>query len=192
MPKGGFFFDSLIRQEPIDDAKLNPQDNLEEFGPISAEDLKVYQQQADDLYKNTDLAIAAGFPGTVFGDIALVPAPFLKHPKGIRDIEEWYISTISRRDYIHEVFSGQADIALDNLEKIYQAVGNRIHAVWMDGTDLAAQNTLFCGPQGYEELYMPYAKKLNDWIHKNTKWKTMKHCCGACEPLIEGFITGRL
>jgi uroporphyrinogen-III decarboxylase len=31
-------------------------------------------------------------------------------------------------------------------------------------------------------------KKINDWIHTNTKWKSMKHCCGGCEPLIEGFI----
>ncbi len=33
MPKGGFYFDSIIRQPPIDDAKLNPADNLEEFAP---------------------------------------------------------------------------------------------------------------------------------------------------------------
>ena len=35
MPKDGFFFDSIIRQAPIDEAKLDPADNLEEFGPIS-------------------------------------------------------------------------------------------------------------------------------------------------------------
>ncbi|UCF44541.1 MAG: methyltransferase [Planctomycetota bacterium] len=188
MPKGGFYFDAIIRQEPIDEAKLNPADNLEEFGPVSDEDLRVYEQQADDLYNNTDLAIAAGFSGTAFGDIALVPAPFLKHPKGIRDIEEWYISTVTRKEYIKEVFAGQAEIAIENLGRLYQAVGNKVHVVYLDGTDLAAQNTLFCSPEGYKELYLPFSKKLNDWIHANTKWKTMKHCCGGCEPLIEGFI----
>jgi hypothetical protein len=39
MPKNGFFFDTLIRQEPIDDDHLNPQDNLEEFGLFTAEDI---------------------------------------------------------------------------------------------------------------------------------------------------------
>lgn len=29
---------------------------------------------------------------------------------------------------------------------------------------------------------------INDWIHKETKWKTMKHSCGACKPLIRDFI----
>ena len=188
MPKGGFYFDTIIRQEPIDDAKLDPADNLAEFGPVSDEDLKIYEQRANELYKNSELAIVAAMPGTAFGDIALVPAPFLKYPKGIRDVEEWYISTITRKEYIKEVFAGQAEIAVKNLERIYQAVGDKIHIAWMDGTDLSAQNTLFCSPAGYRELYLPHAKKLNDWIHANTKWKTMKHCCGGCEPLIDGFI----
>jgi len=188
MPKGGFYFDDIIRQGPIDDARLNPADNLEEFVPISDEDLKIYEQRAKELYDNTDLAIAAGFPGMAFGDIALVPAAGLKDPKGIRDIEEWYISTVSRREYIKEVFAGQVEIAIKNLERIYQAVGNKVHVVFVDGADLAAQNTLFCGLDTYRELYLPFSRKINDWIHAHTEWKTMKHCCGGCEPLIEGFI----
>ncbi|MHC4431354.1 MAG: uroporphyrinogen decarboxylase/cobalamine-independent methonine synthase family protein, partial [Planctomycetota bacterium] len=188
MPKGGYYFDDIVRQEPIDEAKLDPADNLEDFAILSDEDLKLYEQRARDLYDNTDLAITTGLPGTAFGDIALVPAAFLKHPKGIRDIEEWYISTVSRREYIKEVFAGQAQIAIKNLELIHQAVGERICAVWLDGTDLAAQNTLFCSPDTYRELYLPFSKKLNDWIHTHTTWRTMKHCCGGCEPLIEGFI----
>ena len=188
MPQGGFYFDSIKRQKPIDDAKLNPADNLEDFALINDEDLKYYEQEANELYESTDLAIAAGFPGTAFGDIALVPGPWMKDPKGIRDIEEWYISTVLRKEYIKEVFAGQAEIAVKNLERIYQAVGDKVHIVALDGTDLAAQDTLFCSPEGYRELYLPYSKKINDWIHANTKWKTMKHCCGGCEPLIEGFI----
>ena len=188
MPKGGFYFDAIIRQEPIDDSKLDPADNLQEFVVISDEDLEIYQQQVNELYNSTELAIVAGFPGTAFGDIALVPAPFLKHPKGIRDIEEWYVSTVVRKDYISEVFARQAEIAIKNLERIYHAVGNKVHIAWMDGADLASQDSLFCSPAGYRELYLPHSKKLNDWIHANTEWKTMKHCCGGCEPLIECFI----
>ncbi len=188
MPKGGFYFDSIIRQNPIDEAALDPADNLEEFGPVSEEELRIYERRASDLYENTDLAVAMHLPGAAFGDIALVPGPWMKNPKGIRDIEEWYISTVSRRGYIKDVFSAQAEIAVQNLERIFQAVGNRIHVVFVDGTDLAAQNTLFCSPEGYRELYLPHSKKVNDWIHAHTEWKTLKHCCGGCEPLIEGFI----
>jgi len=188
MPKGGYYFDSIIRQRPIDDDKLDPADNLEEFGPIGEEDLGYYERTAAELYEESDLAIAAAFGGCAFGDIALVPAPWLKDPKGIRDIEEWYISTITRRGYIEEVFGRQAEIAIENLTRIYQAVGDKVHILFMDGTDLASQNSLFCSPDVYRELYLPHSRGLNDWIHSHTGWKTVKHCCGGCEPLIEGFI----
>ena len=36
MPRDGYFFDNIIRQEPFDEDQLNPADNLEEFGPISS------------------------------------------------------------------------------------------------------------------------------------------------------------
>ena len=35
MPRDGFYFDALCRQDPIDEANLNPEDNLAEFGPLS-------------------------------------------------------------------------------------------------------------------------------------------------------------
>ena len=188
MPDGGFYFDAIVRQEPIDESKLNPADNLEEFGPVSDEYLEFQRKGVDDYHANTDLALTIGIPGAAFGDIALVPAPWLANPKGIRDIEEWYVSTVTRRDYLAEVFARQADICLENIKVIHQAVGDKVQLANMDGTDLAAQEGLFCSPEAYAELYLPHAKKLNDYIHQHTAWKTIKHCCGACEPMIPKFI----
>ena len=42
MPRDGYFFDTIVRQEPIDDDALNPEDNLEEFQPIADEDIGVF------------------------------------------------------------------------------------------------------------------------------------------------------
>ena len=39
MPAGGYFFDAIIRQQPFDEDHLDPADNLEEFGPVSEEEL---------------------------------------------------------------------------------------------------------------------------------------------------------
>ena len=103
MPEGGFYFDTIVHQEPIDDDNLTVEDNLEEFAPISDEELDHFKNEADRLHE-TGKAIFGTFGGTAFGDIALVPAPWLKHPKGIRDVAEWYMSTVSRRDYVYEVF----------------------------------------------------------------------------------------
>jgi hypothetical protein len=187
MPKDGFFFDAIVRQEPIDEARLDPADNLEEFGPVSGRDLDYFAAEAERA-AGTGRAVMATFGGTAFGDIALVPAPFLKHPKGIRDIAEWYISTATRQDYVHRVFEGQAEIALANLARIKAVVGDRVDAVFICGTDLGTQQSQFCSIETFRKLYFPYYKMVNDWVHKNTGWKTLKHSCGAVEPLIEPFI----
>lgn len=187
MPKDGFFFDTIVRQQPIDEARLDPADNLEEFGPVSERDLEYFAVESQRAAA-TRRAVMATFGGTAFGDIALVPAPFLKHPKGIRDIEEWYISTATRQDYIHRVFEKQAEIALANLARIRDAVGGRVDAVFVCGTDLGTQQSQFCSVETFRKLYFPYYKIVNDWVHKNTNWKTFKHSCGAVEPFVEPFI----
>jgi hypothetical protein len=187
MPKGFYFFDTIIRQEPIDDERLNPEDNLEEFTPIEAGYLAQLAHAAPAAAA-TGRAVIAGFGGTAFGDIALVPAPFLKRPKGIRDVTEWYMSTSTRRDYIHQVFAGQCEIALENLAKIRAVVGDTVDVVFVCGTDFGTQTSSFCSVATLRELYMPYYKRVNGWIHKNTNWKTFKHSCGAVEKFIDTFI----
>ena len=187
MPKSSYFFDAVIRQEPIEESKLDPNDNLEEFDPISDEDLAYWKKEVENV-KESGKAVIANMGGTAFGDIALVPGLNLKNPKGIRDVAEWYMSVIMRPDYIHEIFKKQSEIALNNLQKFYETVGNNIHAIFMCGTDFGTQDSQFCGLDTLEEMYLPYYKKLNDWIHTNTNWKTFKHSCGAVEPFINSFI----
>ena len=82
MPKGGWYFDSIVRQEPIDEDHLRVEDNLEEFGPISEADLEHFASESRRLRAQSDRAILANFGGMAFGDIALVPAPWLKTPQG--------------------------------------------------------------------------------------------------------------
>ncbi|MCL4507447.1 MAG: methyltransferase [Chloroflexi bacterium] len=188
MPRDGFYFDTIVRQEPIDDERLNVEDNLEEFTPISAEDLSYLEQEAQRLYTQTDKAILGNFGGTAFGDIALVPAPFMKRPKGIRDIAEWYMSTVSRRDYVYELFERQCEIGIANLERIFQVVGNKVSAVFVTGTDFGTQNGPFISPKAYRGLYMPFHKRVNDWIHTHTQWKSFIHSCGSVRALIPDFI----
>jgi len=187
MPKSSFFFDAIIRQEPIEEEKLNPEDNTEEFSLLSDEDLTCWEKVIEDVQNSTQ-TLVGNIGGTGFGDIALVPAVNLKYPKGIRDIEEWYISTITRQDYIHKVFEKQCDIAIQKLEKLAPIIGNVIDVVFICGTDFGTQTSTFCSVETYRSLWMPYYKKINDWIHQNTSWKTFKHCCGSIKSFIPSFI----
>lgn len=187
MPQASYFFDAIIRQEPIDDSRLIPENNLEEFGLFSVDDLSWWKKQAEKAAASGK-GVIANFGGTGLGDIALVPAMDLKHPKGIRDITEWYMSTLMRPDYLHQVFEKQTDIAIENFRKAYEVVGENVDAIFICGTDFGTQDSTFCSVETYEELYAPYYRKMNDWIHKNTGWKTFKHSCGAVEPFMKNFI----
>lgn len=187
MPQGGFFFDSIVRQEPVDDNNLNVKDNQEEFEELSEEDLDYFSRMAEKL-KSSERAVIGNIGGTAIGDIALVPAPFLKHPKGIRDIQEWYLSTLMRQDYLHEIFNFQTEMAIKNLEAAYKVIGNVMDVVFICGTDFGTQTSSFCSTETFDQLYAPYYKRMNAWIHENTSWKTFKHSCGAVEPFIPHFI----
>ncbi len=188
MPKGGFYFDSISRQKPIDDNNLNVEDNLQEFEPYSDELLAYLENESKQLYSETDYAIAYGMGGTGFGDIALVPGPWLKDPKGIRDVEEWYISTVARRDYVYEVFDRQCEIGIENLASVKDALEGRIEVIFFTGTDFGTQRGPFISPDAYRDLYMPFHKRICDWIHKNTPWKVFIHSCGGIRPLMEDMI----
>jgi hypothetical protein len=187
MPVSGFFFDSIIRQEPIDEANLNVEDNLEEFGEFDEVDIEYWTRQAE-LAAKTDKAVLANFGGTSLGDIALVPGPFLTHPKGIRDVSEWYMSTVLRQDFLHRIFNEQTGIAVKNLETVHGIFSDSIDVVFICGTDFGTQDSQFCSAEDFNELYAPYYKRINDWIHDHTTWKTFKHTCGSINPLLPALI----
>ncbi len=188
MPKGGIYFDTIIRHPTVDDATLKVEDNLEEFGPIAERDLAYLKNQAERLYATTDKAILLSPGGTSFGSFAATPGPALKHPKGIRSVEEWQMSTITRRDHLIKIFERQCEIGLANLQKIADAVGNRVTAVITSYTDFGAQNGPFISPQTYRALYQPFNKAVNDWVHQHTTWKTFTHCCGSVRALLPDFV----
>lgn len=187
MPKDGFYFDAIVRQEEFDENNLNVEDNLEEFTLFTDEDIDYFKNELKKAY-DTGKGVVVDIGGTGLGDIAMVPAPFLKHPKGIRSVEEWYISTVTRQDYLHNIFDRQTDIVLENLQKINEAAGEYIDVIYICGTDFGTQSGTFCSLDTFKNLYMPYYKKMNDWIHQNTDWKTFKHSCGAIESFIDYFV----
>jgi uroporphyrinogen-III decarboxylase len=123
-----------------------------------------------------------------FGDEAEVPGMSLKNPKGFRSFEEWYMAVHSHKDYVKKVFDYQCDIAIENFKKIKSAIGNKISICSVSGTDFGIQQGLLISLDTYREIYKPFHKKVNTWIHKNTEWKTFIHTCGAVFTLIPDLI----
>lgn len=189
MPRDGFYHDAIERQKPYRPEELDPDEWVREMYHVyTDEELALLQERATSLYNNTSRAIIGAFSGAAFGDIAHVPGLALREPKGIRSVEDWYMATVLYPDYIRGIFDRQLEIALKNLELYYQAVGDKIVAVFLSGTDFGAQNGPFISPRTYRELYKPYHKAVNDWVHAHTPWKTFYHSCGSMAALYEDMI----
>ncbi len=189
MPSGGYFFDMIDRAPKIDEDNLTPREDFKNyFSIISDENLRFVENQTNDLYKNTQYAIIGNLACANLGDAGCLPAPFELEPKGIRKFEDWCMAQVLYPEYIKEVFEMQVEYALKNLQLYKQAVGDKIQIVTVSGTDFGTQNAAFISVDMFRELYKPYYKRVNDWIHQNTNWKTFYHSCGSVVSLLDEFI----
>ena len=188
MPSGGYFFDATNRQGEFDEDDPDVNDNTEEFALLADAEIASLKRWSEEARRH-NRAVVASLPGTALGDVSSVPAMFMKNPKGIRDVAEWYISIAARPDFIHGIFERQTKVALQNLKNIHDNVGDAAFDVaFVCGTDFGTQISTFCSLDTFIELYQPYYRRINDWIHANTPWKTFKHSCGAIEPFIDALI----
>jgi hypothetical protein len=191
MPKGGYFFDAIIRQEPLDeesDDKLDPQDNLEEFRLLDELDMAHYRAEKDRLDAASPTGVMLVIPGAGFGDIAFVPGTSLKHPKGIRDVTEWYVSLNNRRELVRKIFERQCEIALANVETLVALLGDSVQAAFITGTDFGTQRGPFLAVETYRDLFKPFHQEVNQLIHRRSHWKTFIHSCGAVYDFLPDFI----
>ena len=193
MPKGGSFFDNLDHfDQPFDmdadEEDLTPEEDWkEDFKVCTDEDARYWEAKSRELYEGTDYAIMGVLGGFGLGDAAWVPGPTVRDPKGIRRIADWMTAQLLFPDYIKAVFEMQTEVMLKNLEIYKQAVGERIQVIWISGTDFATQRGLFMSPETFRELYKPYYCRINEWVHRNTGWKTFYHCCGCVNDLLDDF-----
>jgi len=189
MPAGGSFFDNIYRSPPIDEDNLTPVEDFKDTYTLKTEeDCIHWEKESKRLYEETDYAVLGIMGGMGLGDVAEIPSPYVCYPKGIRDMPNWLMAHLVFPEYVEAVFEYQTNIALKNLEMYRQAVGDRIQAIWLSGTDFGTQTSLMQSKEIFISLYKPFYTKVNKWIHDNTTWKTFNHTCGAVEPLIDDFI----
>jgi len=178
MPANGFYFDNIERQKPIDEDNMNVEDNLEEYQAVAEAELEYYRKEAEK-YRGSNRAVVLDVGGSALGDAAFVPGPGLKDPKGIRTVTGWMTAPLLYPEYTAEVFDRQSDMVIENWKKFNEIVGDIADVIYICGTDMGNQRSRMCSADTFDEYYTPYYQKMNDWIHENTNWKTLKHTCGA-------------
>lgn len=76
---------------------------------------------------------------------------------------------------------------LDSLEKVCASVGDIVDILRF-GDDLGMDSGMFMSQEKYRELFKPYHKQLNDYVHTHSGMKTLLHSCGSIYPIIGDLI----
>ncbi|MDH7571257.1 MAG: uroporphyrinogen decarboxylase family protein, partial [Armatimonadota bacterium] len=64
----------------------------------------------------------------------------------------------------------------------------RVSVVFVTGTDFGTQRGPFLSVEAYRALYQPFHRRVNEWIHTHTEWKSFIHTCGGVAPLLPEFV----
>jgi uroporphyrinogen-III decarboxylase len=74
------------------------------------------------------------------------------------------------------------------LKPLLLTVPLRVAVVCVTGTDFGTQAGPFIAPAAYRDLFLPFHRAVNDWVHAHTSWKTFIHSCGSVIRLLPDFV----
>jgi hypothetical protein len=180
MPRDGFYFDALTITGWDHDFVPPDIDELRRSGwrRMTDEGLRYLQDKARTLRDATDKALVL----TNWSDDGSLGAP------SVGSVPEWLVTLAAEPEYVRELMGLAAEIALDNLKLYWEALGDTVDIIHLDGHDFGSQDRELFSPRIFKEFYVPCYKVQCDWIHQHTPWKTAKHCCGSIPNLIEPMI----
>ena len=182
MPKDGYYFDdvSFNRRKGIDPAKFHPVDD------IADEALKQVEEYSSQLYDGTDYALLGWGGGVCFLGLSVITDPRSNVTMGMPD--QWMMMLLTEKETCHEMMNRSVEASIKCLTLLHQAVGGRCFAWGIASDDSGTQRGEFIRPSLWAEMMKPHYRKLCDWVHKNTPWKTFLHSCGSVYCLIPHFI----
>ena len=124
---------------------------------------------------DTGRAVIATFGGTAFGDIALVPAPFLKHPQGHprhRGVVRLDADPAGLRP--RRLRAADRDRPGQPGEDPRPASATASRPSSSAAPTSAPSSPRSARSAAFRELYLPYYKRINDWIHAHTRLEDLQ------------------
>ena len=110
MPSDGFYFDNIIRQEPLETHQFDARkDYSDQYALFSDDDCRHYEETSKNLFEGTNYALFGNFFLGGVGDIFHIPGAWIEHPKGIRDLQDWIMAHLDHPDYVKEFFEMQTE-----------------------------------------------------------------------------------
>jgi uroporphyrinogen decarboxylase len=102
--------------------------------------------------------------------------------------DEWMMMLMTEKETCHEIMERSVEATISCLRLVNQAVGGYCFAWGIASDDSGTQRCEFIAPDLWAEMMKPHYRKLCDWVHANTSFKTFLHSCGSIPRLIPHWI----
>lgn len=140
------------------------------------------EQEASELYRNTDLALIGNFGGSLFTLASL-----------LRGMEQWYVDLMLDKDFVNRLL----DILITYYTTIYtrsiDLIGRYLSIVRIDNDDYGTQEGLLISRDLFVETIKPQVAEYYGTVKTafqkiNPAGVLMKHSCGDVSGIIDDLI----
>jgi uroporphyrinogen decarboxylase len=181
MPKDGFYFDFIrptMASDRIDPAAFRPAETVPD------EELKQFADYGKLMFNNTDKALLGwGASISLVGLSALLSDNITQG-----SLDEWLCMLMTEKQTAHEMMGRYVDAVIKRMTLYHQAVGDYCFAWGVASDDAGTQKAGLISPELFAEMIKPHYKRLCDWVHAHTQWKTYLHSCGSVYDFIPHWI----
>ena len=181
MPRDGFYFDFIrptMASSRIDPGAFQPVDTVPD------ETLESMAERARFLYEDTDKAILGwGASLSLLGLSALLADNITQG-----SLDEWLLMLMTEKETAHDMMGRYTDAVIARLDLYHQAVGPCCFAWGVGSDDAGTQRGELIAPDLFAEMVKPHYRRLCDWVHAHTDWKTYLHSCGSIYRYIPEWI----
>jgi uroporphyrinogen decarboxylase len=181
MPADGFYFDYIT--PAMGGGRIAPT----KFRPSHTVDgrvLDAFARRARFLNESTDKALLGWGSGVSFLGLSFLLSDNITQGS----LDEWLCMLMTEKPAVHEMMARSIDAAIDRTRLFHQAVGDLIEIWGVASDDAGTQRSGLIAPDLFAEMIAPHYKRLCDWIHANTNWKTLLHSCGSIHDYIGPWI----
>jgi uroporphyrinogen decarboxylase len=172
MPKDGFYFD--FSRPTMSSAKIDPR-AFKPSATVKEETLRAMANRAALLHKNTDKALLGwGASISMMGLSALLSDNITQG-----SLDRWLIMLMQEKDEAHEMMGRYTDAVIAQMSLYHQALGDLVFAWGVASDDAGTQRSELVSPELFGEMIIPHYRRVCDWVHDHTNWKTYLHSCGS-------------
>jgi len=181
MPNQGLYFD--FTRPTMADTRIDPN-AFRPSATVADEQLDAMAQRGRYLYEETDLAILGwGACLSVLGMSALLAENITQG-----SLDSWLVMLMTEKETAHDMMGRWVDAVIARIELFHQAVGDYCFAWGVGSDDAGTQRGELISPDLFAEMIKPHYRRLCDWVHTNTNWKTCLHSCGSIYNYIPEWI----